>query len=224
MLPQNQLGHELGRPLRLDVLQDVNLFGKVLHRLLISLIPKVPLLPPEALLFNATAEATTEDPSAIVLREAIPEFASLDDGALEGLVRLFAVFDGRFVLVALRRGRVDAADQRIIELEVLVRRDHHRQEREDDAHETTNETQDQIQRVYRPSNLDLLPSLNDLSDEERLVVIEVVESSSLADIYTVGIKLSGQAHHSDLRCVEPGEIVVINWLLHYEKCVENLRL
>ena len=64
------------------MLQDVNLFRKVLHSLLISLVPKVPLLPPQAFLFDTTAEATAEDPSAIVLREAIPEFTAFDNGPL----------------------------------------------------------------------------------------------------------------------------------------------
>ena len=224
MLSKNQLGHELRRSLRLDVLQDVNLFCKVLHSLLISLVPKVPFLPPQALLLNTTAEATAQDPGAIVLREAIPEFTAFNNGSLKCLMRLFAIVDGGLVLIALRRGGIDTTDKRIVKFEIFIRRDHHGQERENDAHETTNQTQDQIKRVYRPSYLDLLSSLDYLSDEERIVVIEVVEIGSLADIYTVGIELIGQAKHSDLRCVKPSEIVVFNWLLHNEESVENLGL
>ena len=139
-------------------------------------------------------------------------------------MRLFAIVNGGLVLITLRRGGIDTTNQRIVEFEIFIRSDHHGQEREDDAHETTNQTQDQIKRVYRPSYLDLLSCLDYLSDKERIVVIEVVESGSLTDIYTVGIELFGQAKHRDLRCVKPSEIVVFDWLLHDEECVENLGL
>ena len=113
-------------------------------------------------------------------------------------MRLFSIVDGGLVLVALRRGGIDTTDKRIVEFEIFIRSDHHGQERENDAHETTNQTQDQIKRVDRPSYLDLLSSLDYLSDKERIVVIEVVESGSLTHIYTVGLEFIGRAKHSDL--------------------------
>ena len=67
MLPKNQLSHEFGRSLGLDMLQDVNLLGQVFDSFFISFVPEVSLLPPKTVLFYTTAEATAKDPSTIVL-------------------------------------------------------------------------------------------------------------------------------------------------------------
>ena len=102
MLPQDQLGDEFRSPLRLDMLQDVNFLGNVIHCLFISFVPEVAFFPPKTLLLDAAAEAASKDPCAIVLGEAVPEFTTLNDGTFKVLIGLFAVVNRRFILVTLR--------------------------------------------------------------------------------------------------------------------------
>ena len=198
MLTQDQLGDEFRRSLRGHMLQDVNFLIQPLNSLLVALVTEVPILPPQTFLLHEAAEATLEHPSAVVLRESIEELATLDDSALHLLIGLLAIVDGGFILVTLRRGRVDATNERGVEFEIFIRRNHEAQSQPDDGCETTNQTEDQIQRVDGPSNLTLLPRLDDLRYEDGLLVVIVADHRSETVIDFVVLQISSQVDHADL--------------------------
>ena len=178
MLPQDKLGYELRRPLRRNVLQDVNLLVQPLTSLRIPLVAEISLLPPEGVLAYEAATAAAKDPCQFVLKESVVELAALNDSAFQGLIRLLAVFYRGLVFVALWGRWVHATDERVEELEIFVWGNNHGQEAPNDRGEATNKTQDQVQGVDRPLYLVLLPGLNELTNEKRIFVIIVLKFAS----------------------------------------------
>jgi len=137
VLPQDELGYEFGRSLRLYVLENIDLLIDPLHSLLVALVAEVAFLPPDATLAKEATAAAPQYPRAQVVRVAIVELASLHDCALKGLVGFFSTTDGSLVLIALRRSRVDATDERVVELKVFIRSDAQAQDCPNDGGKTT---------------------------------------------------------------------------------------
>lgn len=128
MLPQNQLGDEFRGSLVPNMLQDVDFFFEVLHSLFVALVSEVPVFPPTTILALGAADEAAQKPRTEVFGVSVPKFTALNDGAFEGLMCILSVVNGRFVFVALRRGRVDTTNQRVVELEFLVRSNYDAQE------------------------------------------------------------------------------------------------
>ena len=120
MLPQYEFGNELRRSQIRDVLDDVDLVVQFVKGFLVSFIAENALAPPKWVRFDAATAAFLKEPCEHVLSVCVVEFATVDDGALYDLVGFFPVGDGWLILISLRRGWIDTANQRLLEAEVLI--------------------------------------------------------------------------------------------------------
>ena len=106
----------------------------------------------------AAASDSSQELRRDVLVEAIVVIASLNHSVVECLVRLFAaIFIGVIVVIIIGRRfgrrRVDAADQRCLELKVLVRPNQYTEQSPDDRRESANESKVDVEGGERPGAL-----------------------------------------------------------------------
>ena len=121
----------------------------------------------EGVLLVPAASDSSQELRRDVLVEAIVVIASLNHSVVECLVRLFAaIFIGVIVVVIIigrrfGRRRVDAADQRCLELKVLVRPNQYTEQSPDDRRESANESKVDVERGERPGALHVAARLVD---------------------------------------------------------------
>ena len=88
----------------------------------------------------AATAADVKEPRRNVLVVAVVEFSFLNHGAIQVLDSFFVRIDLWLIIVTLWRGRKDAADERRLKVELLIRRDHSLCAHPDQRYEAADET------------------------------------------------------------------------------------
>ena len=210
MLPEGELGEEVGEPRRLNHVANVELFLQLRKGLLMATQLQLLCLIPRSVFDAATAEGPDEsgDEELVVV---VPVLGVTANSAQHGLLR--PTLSRRVLPVwvcALRRSAVDVPYQSILKAEVLVAAKQKLQDVEDYGSETANQTQHDVERVNSKLLRRLNARLRVVNEDVRMRILIVLNLLLLLLDNLVVVDSLAEVDDVDVGSVEQFKIVELH--------------